>query len=351
MAQPAMTERALYVDMNMTRGLLENAGDITDDDLNEVTKLMAYKYDSVDPLRETAAPLSPRIGLCLQLQTLFLNCCSRIPPEIRNCQCLKSLTLHNCEDLIELPQGIVLEGLMEVSLFCGTWNEDNVHTMLTWLASCCPNLIAIHFGRHTRVTARIFMEGLIQNEFRDKFKDKLFCLDFSKCNLTEEDASYVIFNVVQPFFTRLGGLSLSQNNIQSIRSLEKSAKNLTKIGNGPITSNLQCLYMKENPVFENLKSPETTDHNVAVCLVKSFPKLYAFGGIEHYLQVSSIINYQTMINRSELRYLLEDGNNGDGHGTRLSIWPYVIHRVYESTNKDPNSIYSLLREGPVIKDR
>ena len=349
MAQPAMTERILNAEMNLTREITEDAGDITDDDLNEVTELVAYEYD---PLRETAAPLSPRIGLCLQLQTLYLACCSRIPPEITNCRCLKSLTLYNCEGLIELPQGIVLEGLKTVSLHCGTWNEDNVKTMLTWLASCCPNLIAISFVGHTRVTARIFMEGLLQNKsFRDKFKDKLFCLNFSKCNLTEEDASYVIFNIVQPFFTRLSGLSLSQNDIQSIQSLGKSARNLTKTRHGPITSNLRCLYIQENPVFENLKSPETTDHNVAVCLVKSFPKLYVFSGIEHYLQVSSIINYQAMINLSELRYLLEDGNNSDGHGTRLSIWPYVIHRVYKSTDKDPNSIYSLLREGPVIKDR
>jgi hypothetical protein len=346
MAQPAMTERILNVDMNLTREIMEDReGDITDDDLNEFTYMVAYEYDS-------AAPLSPRIGLCLQLQDLSLKCCSRIPPEIGNCQCLKSLSLYNCEDVIELPQGIVLEGLKTVCLFCGTWNEDNVVTMLTWLASCCPNLTAISFARHTRVTARIFMEGLLQTEiFRDKFKDQLFCLNFSECNLTEEDASYVIFNIVQPIFTKLSGLSLTQNDIQSIQSLGNSAINLTKTGNGPITSNLRCLYIEENPVFENLKSPETTDHNVAVCLVKSFPTLCEFSDREENLQVSSIINYQAMINRSELRYLLEDGNNGDGDGTRLSIWPYVIHRVYESTDKDPNSIYSLLREGPVIKDR
>jgi hypothetical protein len=193
---------------------------------------------------------------------------------------------------------------------------------------------------------------LLRNEiFRDKFKDKLQSLNFSECNLTEEDARYVIFDIVQPFYARLCGLLLWKNDIQSIQSLGTAAKNLTKVINGPITSNLYNLNIEDSPVFENLKSPETTDHNAAVCLVKSFPKLFAFSNIRESLQVSSIINYQAMINLSELRYLLEDGNNGDGHGTRLSIWPYVIHRVYESTNKDPNLIYNFLQEGPIIKDR
>ena len=56
-----------------------------------------------------------------------------------------------------------------------------------------------------------------------------------------------------------------------------------------------------------------------------------------------------MINQSGLRYLPE-GSKGSG-GTRLSIRPYVIHSVYEKRNKDPNLVYSFLREGPVIKDR
>lgn len=56
-----------------------------------------------------------------------------------------------------------------------------------------------------------------------------------------------------------------------------------------------------------------------------------------------------MINQSGLRYLPE-GSKGSG-GTRLSIRPYVIHTVYEKRNKDPNLVYSFLREGPVIKDR
>jgi hypothetical protein len=65
MTHPAIIERKLNVNMDMTWGLMEDADGITDDDLNEVTKLVAYGYDyDVDPPRETAAPLSPRIGLC-----------------------------------------------------------------------------------------------------------------------------------------------------------------------------------------------------------------------------------------------------------------------------------------------
>jgi hypothetical protein len=178
---------------------------------------------------------------------------------------------------------------------------------------------------------------------RDKFKDKLQSLDFSKFNLTEEDARYFLSDVVQPIYTGIFYLYLLGNDIQSIQSLGTAAKTM----NGPITSNLQCLNIDENPVYENLKSPESTDHKAAVCLAKSFPKLWAFSWEDS--KTLSFMNYQTMINFCDLRYLLEDGK-GNG-GTRLSLWPYVIHNVYEMTSKDPNTIYYFLREGLVIKDR
>jgi hypothetical protein len=95
--------------------------------------------------------------------------------------------------------------------------------------------------------------------------------------------------------------------------------------------------------------PESTDHKAALCLVKSFPKLWAFGCDEENFKISSIINYQAMINQSGLRNLLEDSKGGGG--TCLSIWSYVIHTVCEKRNKDPNLVYNFLREGPVIKDR
>jgi hypothetical protein len=47
MAYPAITEKKLSVNMDMTRGIMEDAGDITDNELNEVIELVAqHGYDS-----------------------------------------------------------------------------------------------------------------------------------------------------------------------------------------------------------------------------------------------------------------------------------------------------------------
>ncbi|MGK3755201.1 MAG: hypothetical protein ACI8RD_007510 [Bacillariaceae sp.] len=148
MAQPADDYKSMDMDMA-----------ITDDDLNMIIQIDAG-YS-----REDAAPLSPRIGLCSQIKYLNLNMCSRLPPEISNCQSLVRLSLKNCNDPNEFPQGIVLEGLTIVIINVGIWNEDNVDAMFSWLASCyCPKLAYICFENHTRVTTKIFMEGLLRNE-------------------------------------------------------------------------------------------------------------------------------------------------------------------------------------------
>jgi hypothetical protein len=215
-----------------------------------------------------------------------------------------------------LPEGIVLEGLTTVIIKAGIW--EKINAMLSWLASCCPKLIYIFFDNHTRVTTKIFIEGLLRNEtFRDKFESKLKGLIISKFNLIKEDARYILFDVVQPFYTGIFYLYFSEDDIQSIQSLGTAAETLTAIIKSPITSNLVCLIIEENLVFENLKSSESTDHKAAVRLVKSFPKLWPFGCYEENLKISSIINYQAMINQSGLRYLLEDSKGGGG--TRLSI--------------------------------
>ena len=49
---------------------------------------------------------------------------------------------------------------------------------------------------------------------------------------------------------------------------------------------MACLLIKENPVFENLKSSESTDDKAAVYMVELLPKLW-----EENLNISSIINY------------------------------------------------------------
>ena len=112
------------------------------------------------------------------------------------------------------------------------------------------------------------MDGLSRNtSFIDKFKDNLAYLEIGSCNLIEEDAKSIIVNI-RPLYPGLAKVCSYDTRIRSLQNIGTVAKELTI--NGPISSNLQCLYIDDNPVSSNLSSPETTNHTAMVCLIKTF---------------------------------------------------------------------------------
>lgn len=113
--------------------------------------------------RDSTVPLSPRIGMCIRLKHLYIKRCSHIPSEISNCQSLKRLKLQRCTDQIDLPQGITLYGLKNVLITGGTWNEERICGILSWLASSAPNLKKFCVFDQIRETASLFMDGLSRN--------------------------------------------------------------------------------------------------------------------------------------------------------------------------------------------
>ena len=289
--------------------------------------------------------MSPRIGMCIVLKYLYIKRCSHIPSEISNCQSLKRLILQRCTDQIDLPQGITLYGLKNVLITGGTWNEER-----TWLASSAPNLEKFCVSDQTIETANLFMDGLSRNNsFIDKFKDNLECLGIGSCNLIEEDAKRIIFNI-RPLYPGLAKPCLYDNCIRSLQNIGTVAKELTI--NGPISSNLQCLYIDNSPVSSNLISLETTDYAAMVCLIKTFQRLHQIRFKADTIRghtifaFSSTIKYWTMINEGG-RFLVDGGTSGDNNEQQqqqisLDLWSNVLERAY-NRKKNATPMFYLLR--------
>ena len=198
------------------------------------------------------------------------------------------------------------------------------------------------------------MDGLSwNNSYIDKFKDNLEYLGIGSCNLFEEDAKRIIFNI-RPLYPGLAKLCLYDNSIRSLQNIGTVAKELTI--NGPISSNLQCLYIDTNPVSSNLSSPETTDHAAMVCLLETFQRLHQIrfeadairGTIRGHtiFTFSSTIKYWTMINEGG-RFLVDGGTSGDNNEQQqqhisLNLWSNVLERAYNK-KKNATPMFYLLR--------
>ena len=91
--------------------------------------------------------------------------------------------------------------------------------MLSWLTSSAPNLKEFCVFNQTRETANLFMDGLSRNNsFIDKFKDNLEYLGIGSCNLIEEDAKRIIFNI-RPLYPGLAKLCSYDDSIRSLQNI------------------------------------------------------------------------------------------------------------------------------------
>jgi hypothetical protein len=282
---------------------------VSNDELRIVTVLHC-----TPPPTTAVSPLSSQIGLCTRLTDLHINMCSRIPQEISNCQSLQYLVLNNCIDKIDLPQDIafrtflswlqtdlpqemVFNRLVRVSISYGEWNKEMIRKFLSWLASCAPNLMIFVVCNQSREVAKLFIKELSQNGlFIDKFKNILRRISFVNCYLIEEDLRSILFDM-RPLYTRLYLINLRGNNVQGLQSVEMVVKKLKM--SGPVSSSLIYLLLDDNPVLENLKSSESPDHDAVVCLLKAFRKLsnLRLNDDPSSTTYSSTIKYCMMVNK------------------------------------------------------
>jgi hypothetical protein len=128
-------------------------------------------------------------------------------------------------DQIDLPKGTILNGLETVYVVAGTWNKGRIWELLSWLAPSAPNLKTFCIKDQTKETANLFFDGLTQNDvFLDKFKDNLECLGIGSCNLIEEDAIFVIFNI-RPLYPGLAFFFCMTTIFEVYKISERQRKN------------------------------------------------------------------------------------------------------------------------------
>jgi len=328
-------------------------GEITNDELVGTSHLLVQLIKVVPPeggpILENQ-PLSPRIGLCTNMTELVVVNCARLPPEISYCMRLSKLFLYSSGNddndcRIELPEGI-LTSLTRVSVRgCGNWNTDEI---ISWLATFSPNLSSLYFYDVMKDTANQFMTSLQNNEaFLDQFQNKLEIVSFANCNLNEDDAREIIFDI-NPLYSRLVCIDLEENNIRSLETIATVVREIPPANDNPLLpSNLRFLSLKGNSFFDNLKVPESSDSAAMIDLLRYHPSLCQIGRhTDETIRYLPMIDYLLMMNRSGLRYLLDDGHGG----TRLSgILPHVMNHAYIQRQQDPTTIFTLLREGPIFR--
>ena len=252
--------------------------DITDDELPEITKLFIFtNVRQGEPLPAENKPLSQRIGLCTNMKELALVKCSGIPLEISNCTLLSILTLFspgNNDDgdcRIKLTEGIVLRNLTTVTIKgVGNWNADEI---ISWLAACCPNLRSLHFYDLTKDNASQFLRSLQDNEvFIDVFQYKLVNVSFISCNLNEDDARSILFDI-KPLYPRLVYIDLQNNNIEGFETVGTAVRETPLATINPLLpSRLKVLLLTGNQFLRNLNDPKSPD-NIAMILLLKYHQL------------------------------------------------------------------------------
>jgi len=243
---------------------------------------------------------------------------------------------------IDLPEGIFLPNLTLFSINGGcNWNADEI---ISWLASCCGKLRILCFRNLPKDQANQFMRSLQDNEaFIDVFQNKLELVSFNNCNLNEDDALMIYVNII-PLYRRLACIDLVNNNITSLETIGTTVRKTPPANNNSL---LCCFLLKGNPFVGNLYDPESSDSATMICLLKYHQWLCQIDSYtDETIAYSPIIDYWLMMNRSGLRYLLDDGHGG----TRLSgILPAVMNHAYEQRGQDPTAIFTLLRNGPIFR--
>lgn len=313
---------------------------IKDDNLRDVSKLWVGFHPFFP--NTSLSSLSSRVGMCSNLKDLHVNMCASIPKEIQNCRSLRALGLHYCGRVgvpFSLPDGITMRKLTKVSIFDGVFDGQSVDAILSWLASCAPNLKHVLILKQSREIARMFIEGLSQPEIAGRFKN-LRSIAFARCGLDEEDTNRILFGVA-PMYPELDLLCLRANDIRSLKLLGESAAASTRKNNnnGPARSKLGCINLHGNPVFSNLSSPETHDHAAAVCLLKAFQRLKKIGGAPGCSAPTPEIAYWASVNEGG-RFLV-DGGSRPGERISVNLWPSVLERAYKKT-KDATPLFYLL---------
>jgi Leucine-rich repeat (LRR) protein len=148
--------------LELSHGLMKQG--ITDDNLRGVASLV------VD-INSNMSELSNWIGLFVNLKLMYLYNCSIIPPEITNCQHLRSLSLQGCENSVKefsnwpvVDNGGVFQHLhtvTHVGKYRTAWSNDDVATMCSFFKCYVPNLENLQFYSVPRDTANLFMEGML----------------------------------------------------------------------------------------------------------------------------------------------------------------------------------------------
>jgi len=204
---------------------------------------------------------------------------------------LKRLGLCYCDDdRFELPQ-VEMPALTELHINGGTWNSrTRIIALLSWASVYAPKLTHFILGYQSRETAQIFTEELCKCGVSKRMND-LKSLVFFNCGLVEEDAKYIIFDLLLLYPT-INALSFQDNKIESLQTIEETMAS-TRTPN----DTLRVLDISDNPCFSNLvESSNSSDHSTAICLLKHFKRLTWLGHRKGTIKPTSEIDYLTKIN-------------------------------------------------------
>lgn len=184
----------------------------------------------------------------------------------------------------------------------------------------------LNISHHSRETAKLFINALVEPEFSSRIH--LQYLHLRNSGLLEEDLKQIISDLL-PVHPMIEGLSIPDNDIGSLQTIKDMA--LVR----PPNNTLRFLMLTGNPCFFNLEDSVSSDHVAAISLLKSFNRLSFLGHSKDTSKPTSEIEYWTKINRG-WRFLVDGtGNAANGKMLPLNLWSKVLERAYRTSNGGP----------------
>ena len=153
---------------------------------------------------------------------MLLNNRGSIPKELGNLTFLEDLKFYSCPwDLLENipPGGITLGGLKRLNITGAETSEDEYlqSPVLVWTAFKLPVLESLSIYSAYKTEGEQVLRAL--KDDRWSFNHSLTRFDFDLCNLKENNLGDLLLEVL-PRFPNLRELNLTQNEIESLRTIE-----------------------------------------------------------------------------------------------------------------------------------
>jgi hypothetical protein len=302
--------------------------------------------------------LPPSIILLVRLTRLSVQCCRLLPVELSKLQNLQSLHLDRRSELvINFPFQMELRKLEMIHLDSTSLPESTSSPFFVWLTTKLPSLIELGFcNYYIGETSRIL--DFLQTVEETRFKDNLKSLIVFDCN-QDWNPFGTLFQTLMlnilPRFPNLDSMRLNGNNIESVQPIvEKSETEQT------VVSTLRVLSIYDTSVIE-ISKDDPKERAAAMSLVKTYSYVYNLGG-KNKEDYPSDLEYELRLNHAGRGRLVGKGVGNNDRPIPLSLWPTILERAYEKSDKiyddwysegekNATRLYYLLREGPALLGR